>query len=250
MWYRYPIGKVVGVEVYKQDVVVIREDIPKRQPCETPRGEISRFSRKSRMRLAFTAINTEVEFRTMITLTYPKEFPCDGAEVKAHLHRFLIWLRRDTGNCSILWFLEFQRRGAPHVHILCDYPLPRDRNALKNIRFRVASTWYRIVASNDPKHLSAGTRVERIRKPDGARRYTVKYAFKMQQKAVPPTYRNVGRFWGCTRDVPPKPEQYIRCTEDDIRGVLNDWEFAPQEERLLYRVLYGRAQSFRDTQSS
>lgn len=67
---------------------------------------------------------------------------------------------------------------------------------------------------------------------------------KMRQKTVPELYQNVGRFWGCTRDVPPKPLDIIRCTEDDIRGVMKGQTYAPREDRPVYRVLYNASEHF------
>ena len=241
----YWVGEVVGVEVYRNDVVVKRKGVAPDVKDRT-RGEVTEFSARSRQRLAFVAANTECEFRTMITLTYPREYPSDGKQVKTHLHRFLTWLHRDRGKCSVLWFLEFQERGAPHVHILADFRIPRKSDLRRGLRFRVSGAWYRIVGSGDSRHLAAGTRTETIRKKDGARRYAVKYAMKMRQKRVPVGYRNVGRFWGCTRDVPPEPKQVLRCTEDDIRGVLEGWQYAPSDDRPLYRVLYNQAQRFEE----
>ena len=240
---RILLGKVVGIQLYANDAVVIREgNAPETEGHE--RSEIMEFSRKSRLRLAFVASNTPVRFRTMITLTYPKEYPCDGTHVKAHLREFIHWLRKDTHGCDYLWFLEFQARGAPHFHILIDWPLPSRMEVRRGFRFRCSSVWYAVVGSRDEKHLAAGTRVERLRKPDGAARYAIKYAWKMKQKTVPPNYRNVGRFWGHSARVKPLPQAELRCTEDDIRGALEGWEYAPDGERALFRVLYNQAARF------
>jgi len=240
----YPnIGKVTHIEIYKQDVVVHRKGTPARRD-PPPRGEITMFSKKSRQRLAFVASNTDVTFRTMVTLTYPKEYPTDGQTVKRQLDSFLKWLRRETRGMSYLWFLEFQKRGAPHYHILYDTPLPAARKDQKALRFRVSCAWYRIVKSGDPKHLAAGCRTERIRNPQGARNYCVKYAFKMTQKCVPPDYRNIGRLWGASRDVMPVCRSTVQCTEDDIRSILESWAYKPDEDRTMYRVLYQTATLF------
>lgn len=238
-----PIGNVTGIEIYRSDVVVKRKGYAPPVKDRT-RAPIREFSKKSRQRLAFVANNTECEFKTMITLTYPRAFSKDGREVKRHINHVLIWLKRDVGKESILWFLEFQRRGAPHIHILSTMRWPSNRDTIRAFRFRLSSAWYRIVGSGDTRHLYAGTSSERIRKRDGARHYCVKYASKMRQKIVPKLYRNVGRFWGCTRDVPPKPLTEIRCTEDDIRGVMEGSKYAPREDRPVYRVLYNAAERF------
>jgi len=240
----YSLGCVRGVRLYNSDVVVVREG---NAPAvrDRVRSEITEFSRKSRMRLAFVASNTDVTFRSMITLTYPREYPTDGASVKKHLHTFLVWLRRDLGALEYLWFLEFQARGAPHVHILINRSVPRSRDAKRSLQFRVSASWYRFVGSGDEKHLRAGTRVERLRQVDGGRRYAIKYAHKMYQKRVPPDYWNVGRFWGCSRGVKPDEPALVECSEDDIRGVLEGWEHAPHSARTLYRVLYNQSDRFR-----
>lgn len=241
---KYPMGTVIGIAVYKNDTVVIRRGrAHKSKPPE--RGIVTLFSKKSRLRLAFVASNTSVRFRTMITLTYPREFPNDGRQVKANLHAFMAWLKRDVGTMSYLWFLEFQRRGAPHIHILMDKTIPRNRQERQGIRFRVSAAWYRIVQSGDVRHLQAGTRTEQIRKHDGAARYCVKYAFKMLQKQVPKLYQNVGRFWGCSRNVRPEAKSWHVCTADDIRGVLEGWDYLPPDDHELYRTLYGTAERFR-----
>jgi hypothetical protein len=108
----------------------------------------------------------------------------------------------------------------------------------------VAKRWYKIVNSGDEKHLLAGTRVERIRKPDGAARYCLKYAYKCEQKAVPEQYRNVGRFWGCSRDVTPEKPRVIELSELEIRGILADWDYCPDENTPVYQLLFGVAERF------
>jgi hypothetical protein len=237
------IGPVTGIEIYKNDVRVLRKGLPNDQtPHE--RGEIAVFTRASRKRLAFVAANTETKFRTMVTLTYPKVWPTDGRQVKRDLREFLSKMRRVSWGCDYLWFLEFQRRGAPHVHILTDYPLPQDQAELSAYRKHLAWMWYDIAKTGDQKHLLAGTRVERLRSAEGGARYAVKYAAKMVQKIVPPEYRNVGRFWGHTKAVKPQALKRVRCTEDDIRAVLEGWEHAPNDDAPVYKTVYNQAHRF------
>lgn len=235
---RYYVGPVVGVQVYKNDVVVIRKGAPPPQ-VDVERGDIVEFSRKARQRLAFIAANTQAVFRTFYHLTYPNEYPTDGAKVKRDLQCWLSRHRRQYPKAAYLWFLEFQTRGAPHIHFASGHPWPKDKEARRALRLDTSDAWYRIVGSGDEKHLRAGTRVERVRVKDGAARYAVKEMCKMYQKLVPEGYRNVGRFYGYSRDVPPTPRAELRCTEDDIRGVLEGWAYAPASDRTLYHVLYG-----------
>lgn len=241
----YYYGPIVGVELYKSDVVVKRQGLSN-DPPEVTRGKVTEFSKASRKRLAFVASNTPVTFRTMVTLTYPAEWPHDGKRVKKDLRRFLTWMQRASGNCEYLWFLEFQKRGAPHVHILTDYPLPRKKQELKNYRLKLAHKWYEICDTGDRKHLLAGTSCETLRSADGGARYAVKYAQKMRQKIVPPGYQDCGRFWGHTKACKPEPLQTYRCTEDDVRGALEGWRYEPKPDQPVWRVLYNQADWLRE----
>jgi hypothetical protein len=234
------LGRVRGVALYRRDAVVLREGTGVvAEPGR--RGEVTEFSEASRRRLAFVANNTEVQFRTMITLTYPKVYPNDGLLCKSHLGAFIQALRRYTRRCSYLWFLEFQVRGAPHFHILTDYPMPRKRDEVKSFRRWVAQTWYRVTGRKDPLHLIAGTRTERLRSAEGGAHYALKYASKMEQKRVPQEYRNVGRLWGASRDVKPQPYYELTCSEDAIRDALDGQPYAPRDDKPLYHVLYNKA---------
>jgi len=240
-------GPIVGVQIYKRDVVVRRRGYlhPGNRGVAPKRGSIMMLSKKSRRRLAFVANNTRVVFKTMVTLTYPREFPLNGRQVKAHLNTFLTWARRVWKKPSYLWFLEFQKRGAPHIHILIDALLPAAKGERVTLFDKVAKKWYETVASGDLRHRAAGTRCERIRKPDGAARYCLKYAYKTEQKCVPSEYRDVGRFWGCSRDVKPKEPKMVSMDEGSVRGVLVDWAYCPDNDTLVYQTLFGCAERFR-----
>lgn len=189
------IASVSSVTLYRRDAKIGRTFAHRPAPGPT-RSDVVEFTARSRKRLAFVANNTAANFTHMITLTYPAEFPADGPTCKAHLHRFLMWCRY-SGVTDYLWWLEFQKRGAPHFHILTVGGLPyRD----------VAQKWFDAVKSLDGRHLAAGTRVERLRSADGGARYATKYASKMRQKRVPDDFGAVGRLWGHSRSVrPPQP---------------------------------------------
>lgn len=231
---------VTAIIQFKRDVVVIRGH-PKTRPKnryqkerDTSRGTIKKLSRRSRQRLAFVGWNTEVTFESMITLTYPAEYPSDGKRVKQHLRAFLEWMRRRWDNPSYLWFLEFQKRGAPHVHILMSARVVRADYK------DVAAAWYRIVDSKDERHLRAGTRTEVLEYHDA--RYATAYASKLEQKRVPADYQNVGRWWGHSRDVAPREKGRLLTDEKTLRMMLEEWDYLPPPDKPLYRTLYGTSE--------
>lgn len=201
--------KKFEIEIYKEDVkiklkkeegkkILIQSKLKKKlkngsykkkKEDDKKRGikkPIKEFTNKSRKSLKFFIKNSKIEFKNIITLTYPKEFPTDGKEVKYHLNRFTKLLNKM--NCSYIWVIEFQERGAPHFHILTNTFIDK-----KNI----SESWYKIVKSGDEKHLKAGTQCEKLRKGiKAARSYIMKYISKSEQKTVPKNYEKIGRFWG------------------------------------------------------
>jgi hypothetical protein len=145
----------------------------------------------------------------MLTLTYPSAYETDGKIVKSHLHLIRQWLHRR--GIKGVWFLEFQKRGAPHFHLLLDFNLPpplitkkRTHKGERSPSFRTneklhkeaSAAWFRIVGSGDEKHLHAGICWEVLESHEAAMRYAAKHAAKPHQKEVPDNYLNVGRFWG------------------------------------------------------
>lgn len=89
-----------------------------RAPVNAKRGQVSGISRKSRYRLIklLSQINRP-DAPTFITLTY-REFVEDFEVWKTHLDNFRRSLAYHFPDYCGVWRLEFQKRGAPHFHIL------------------------------------------------------------------------------------------------------------------------------------
>lgn len=171
----------------------------------------------------------------------------------------------------MMWWLEFQRRGAPHIHILLFDTRGLDFNA---VRQWVGPAWAAVCAGKrslveylNPQlqglyhewrefagkevaeqvleakgldisvwhHIRAGTRVERMRKSHWG--YAAAEAsggrYKGYQKLVPKDFRNVGRWWGFRR--------YERAPENTITYELtNDQQTI---EQLIAPALEAAAQA-------
>lgn len=160
--------------------------------------------------------------------------------MKADLNKFLIYLKRSMERFEYVWFLEFQRRGAPHFHILLTLPGPG-----KCERELVAEIWSKIAEPVDLAYtgisspygrknavMGISTRDsvfkqhrrqrtwEAVRSEDGAARYALKYALKAKQKDVPSVYRDVGRFWGRSGGVKIKDVDFYLATEREAREAI------------------------------
>jgi hypothetical protein len=221
---------------YRRDLVVIRQGLPGSSRPKAEGEDIRYFSLRSRRRLAFVIANTEIEFKSMLTLTYPRSFPLDGQTCKKHMQALIKRLKRKGWADSYFWFFEFQRRGAPHIHFF----LPA-RVTSRLQQLWISYAWYCVVNSGDERHYCAGTNWENFRLPDGAVRYALKEAAKMYQKKVPKAFQKVGRFWGCSRDVRPKPLEILPCSQAQLEQAIEQSDLAYKNKHNLadLRVIFG-----------
>lgn len=218
------------------------------------RSEIKMITRKSLARLLFVAREGNGQWRSMITLTYPAMFPDNGTKVKADLNRFLAWYRRKHAG-MYLWWLEFQRRGAPHIHMLSEVGEVSEVE-----RHYFSKAWVRAIKLGGVNNYWGLGKVEAdmlaqetyyvhsrrvawedVRTEDGAVRYVTKYALKTYQKRVPEEFRDVGRFWGCSRAVTSgiTPELEIEMTDDELRAYLSGVGHRTAEWDILPRYVFG-----------
>jgi hypothetical protein len=192
---------------------------PSKLPFTRKRGQIGDFSKDSRYRLMklMAKINGDkAGLPTFLTLTYPAEWSEDWRVWKRDLDAFRKAVVRRWPNVWGPWRLEFQKRGAPHFHLLLwDGPeLERisryDRKRKKVKYFAIpraksgknaeifdwfSETWYRIVDSGDKGHLQAGTKVEPLATWGGVVHYVSKYLAKLPEGNFVPVV-HTGRFWG------------------------------------------------------
>lgn len=191
-------------------------------PDPVPSREITEWSRKSRARMfrAFSELDYAPLLERsgipgMVTLTLPADWLTvapDGKTFKKLVKKFRKrWERAWDLPALGLWKLEFQRRGAPHLHLFTIVP---DGRTAAGAQFRewLSATWAAVVAHPDPeeyrRHQLAGTGVDyaaglRSRDPRRIAVYFSKHsAFvaKEYQNVVPEQWQapgsGPGRFWG------------------------------------------------------
>jgi hypothetical protein len=152
----------------------------------------------------------------MIVLTYPGDWlpvARRGQDVKRHMAVFRRRWERAWGRAELLalWKLEFQRRGAPHVHLFTVPPAGLTADGL-TFKEWLSQTWAAIVAHPDPeqyrRHVLAGTGVDyaeglRAKDPKRLAVYFTKhgiYAAKEYQNHPPDEWLEPGcgpgRYWG------------------------------------------------------
>lgn len=181
---------------------------------------ITSWSRKSRLNMARTLAtldwadhigNAPAGWRPqMLTLTLPGDWLAvapDGATFKRLFQAWLKRWKRQFGTAwAGAWKLEFQGRGAPHLHLY--------GNAPTGLAFRewLSQSWYDVCGSGDERHLRAGTGVDWREGIRGTDPRSVALYFlgksvghnlglgKEYQHVVPEAWREPGkgpgRFWG------------------------------------------------------
>jgi hypothetical protein len=152
----------------------------------------------------------------MVTLTYPGDWVTvvpTGAVLKRHMKALRKRYARAWGEeWRCVWKLEFQRRGAPHVHMLATPPHGTARTTGERFAVWLSRSWAEIVDHPDPeqrrRHHRAGTALDyaeglRATDPRRVAVYFTKHglmAAKEYQHDVPPEWsepgHGPGRFWG------------------------------------------------------
>jgi hypothetical protein len=202
------------------DRITAGRDMP-----DPPGRAITEWSRKSRAamcrtfaELDYTPLVECSRVPAMVTMTYPGDWETvapDGASVKRHMVLWRKRFQREWGEpARYIWKLEFQRRGAPHIHLWMAPPHAVGRSG-RTFQDWLSQEWADIVAHPDPeqraRHLLAGTAIDilnglRACDPKRLAIYFTKHSSpnklgdKEYQHIVPEAWRQPGhgpgRFWG------------------------------------------------------
>jgi hypothetical protein len=175
------------------------------------RGRIHGFSQASRGRLTdkLMAIpwrdlvgsdrHASRSDSVLLTLTYPECWPGDWDTWKSQLDAFRRSLSRvrDHGFAAV-WRMEYQKRGAPHFHILLMFD---DEVSIAAFGAWARRTWARIVGAADLEHLRHGADVRPLYAPAGDERRLMHYLIKYLGKPDDGE-RFGGRIWGAWYEIP------------------------------------------------
>lgn len=113
-----------------------------------------------------------------VTLTYHNRWPSDQAGIQRHLARFLAAFRRKYPHGHYCWRIEFQRRGAPHFHLITWRDAGAgDYDRAKFSRWAV-ETWQRAAGEKSDAHRRHGVDVRAVESHRAAVSYVSKYVAK------------------------------------------------------------------------
>ncbi|NIH99242.1 rolling circle replication-associated protein [Mycolicibacterium fluoranthenivorans] len=188
-------------------------------------GVITEWSRKSRSSMCRTFAELDYSplvksgrVPAMVTLTYPGDWEVvapDGASVKRHMVLWRKRFQREYGEpARYIWKLEFQRRGAPHIHLWMAPPISPGRSG-RGFAQWLSEAWAQVVdhpdAEQKARHRLAGTAIDvrnglKACDPKRLAIYFTKHSSpnlhgdKEYQHITPELWRQPGRgpgrFWG------------------------------------------------------
>ena len=223
------------------------------------RKPITDWSKKSRSNMLRTLFaldyspmfGDEKRIPVMVTLTYPGDWELvapNGQATKRHLGMLRKRYLRAFGEpFNGVWKLEFQRRGAPHIHILTSIS-----SDLGMFQLWVSKTWAGIVnhpeSSQREKHEKAGTQVKAWYDFFRDKPYLIAHYFGKHSSFVnggikeyqnkPPALwlasESIGRFWGYWGLA--KTIFSARVTRDDslfIQRTLRRWHRANSKNKKV-----------------
>lgn len=182
----------------------LKETLTETRPGGGKRGAIQGFSARSRLRLMILTASVNYALAGLpvfMTLTYGEWDP-DPCVWKEDLRRFLMAVRRTWPMAWGLWKLEFQKRGAPHFHLLL-----WDGPKVQGFRAYYQSGKYRMMPHGREKVPANGpvfdfmdknwgdrhglTRIEPVQTVQGVMAYAGKYLGKLEVAEG-----HTGRIWG------------------------------------------------------
>lgn len=218
------------------------------------RSIVSKFTVSSRKRLLRFCSVCAARFTTLLTLTIP-HVEMSGPIFKQRLDRILVWLEAQAATSfpgqswTALWVLEFQERGAAHVHILLTHPIAGWR-----VSKRWAEMWEPRILElfvDDGRKMvekmhAAACNIKSLSERHHALEYLSQYAGKVAQKSLPDVLLGFGRWWGVRGDraeesrtsleawpLPADPDTRAGLLTDFSRQVMASVEMFSKKVRCI-----------------
>lgn len=148
---------------------------------------------------------------SMITLSYPKNYP-DDRTAKKHLDNFIKRINRFSFDFMYLWVAEKQKRGAIHFHIITPNYIPMDI---------INSGWTEIVRKWYQKNGYTFSHVlPNVKAVDNVSRYVTKYITKDENNTIEGNRYNISKV--AHKLAKPTIEELILTSSRNPTEVFND----------------------------
>jgi hypothetical protein len=169
-----------------------------------------------------------------VTLTYGKDYP-DPKATKAHLKAWWRRISKKHPDYWAVWKLEFQKRGAPHYHLLV-YSIKGQPRICKDF---LKESWWKATGTPNLR-----TEIKKLRSHRGGVWYATKYLAKTEvyQPASPPK-NTEGTEQGALSDVPGPGRFWGIMSKKNCPDNKTEFMLSPtQYKYVLSQALHGLAE--------
>lgn len=192
---------------------------PPRPKIIPKKEKITRFSKSSRRTL--WKVLSRIQFKKLhhgffITLTYHDNFPVEKEKFKADIKYYLDRLKHVFPEIRYLWKLEFQKRGAPHFHLMTFFPKYYKIEDYSIFFLCIRKSWFDRSGCSCVSCMKRAVDIRPISSYRSASSYLGKYMAKVDDDLI---IDFPGRFWGKSADLPIQEEILIRLTSDEFLRV-------------------------------
>lgn len=245
----------VEVVIY-EDLVQIKQDMQNTQNGGGKRKECIGFSDGSRRRLMqrMAMWNLNDLHLYFVTMTYPGIYVQDWHVWKRDIDTAIKAIERKY-ECTVgcLWRIEFQKRGAPHFHMIL--ATNKECKNIAVLRREIAVLWADIVKDgylkNEGKwqeyeqhyknHVKAGTNVEKVQGRKQLMSYVSKYVAKNTGINAPDKF---GRNWGfrdMNGELDFSPVEVIKIdnkTANKLKRLIRRWLRSRGQIRYSDKIMH------------
>lgn len=198
-----------GYKIYAyENSLYFKDDINKQhreRPYMSRRGDVRQFSESSRKRLLRIFSRIQISnYKAMhfVTLTYHEAWREADHNPQKDLNSFLQSLRDKYESIDYIWRLEFQKRGAPHYHLIIMFPNGTKAPKYSEFLKYCVSSWHRIADPESDDHAAFGVQGAQLNDYRMAFAYCSKYSAKEESSNE---FEYKGRRWGTSTTLALKP---------------------------------------------
>jgi hypothetical protein len=185
----------------------------KHQPHKFERGVVCHFSSKSARRLKFKLSQMDMlSYKTKLfcTFTFRDVYPIDYYSLHSYLLILLKRIERIVPDSCIVWRIEYQKRMAPHFHLMVFTTHPFNTWKKNNLAKRIKDSWGSLTQYINKYSYTVGSDIVEIKGIDNLFFYISKYCSKPSDVNLK---NEIGRYWGIRGNMKVLSEKEFECSE-------------------------------------
>lgn len=181
--------------------------------CKNIERKIKTFSLNSRRNLSKHLCRIRFDQyreRFFATLTFHDNYPNKRIVMKNLIDVYQKRLKRLFPELAFVWKLEFQKRGAPHLHYLLLFPQRLSYKDRSNLASSIRDNWNELVSKKYKTYECLQVDIRQVGNNEKTASYIMKYVEKLDEEI---NDLSLGRFWALSANLNENPLLVINCDE-------------------------------------